>query len=123
MNEEKWKKNLLDLADEIFREGWEEHDRHFAVEIRDAYKDGYNKALEGFKGVCKEVSPPFIQANNKKGRWIPLPLSTSHPIYQCSYCHGTALVEKTGGFPTLQFKAILTDFCPYCGADLRETEE
>ena len=74
--------------------------------------------------ICKEIrnaakdtirALPSVQPERKKGRWIPLQLSMPYPPYQCSCCFGNApMVARR------HLEALLTNFCPNCGADMRE---
>lgn len=63
---------------------------------------------------------PTIE-ERKKGRWIPLQLSIAYPPYQCSYCFGNApmVMVGTGRLKKGHLEALLTDYCPNCGADMR----
>jgi hypothetical protein len=59
----------------------------------------------------------------KKGKWIPLQLSIANPPYQCSCCSKNAPMVETGSLVNRYLEALLTDFCPNCGADMRGEEE
>ena len=60
-------------------------------------------------------------ASQRTGRWIPLQLSIAYPPYQCSCCFGNApmVMVGTGRLKKGHLEALLTDFCPHCGADMR----
>ena len=55
----------------------------------------------------------------KTGRWIPLQLPMAYPPYQCDCCFGNAPMVETGKLMNRHLEALLTDFCPNCGADMR----
>ena len=50
-----------------------------------------------------------------RGHWIKAELPT-RDAHECSECSGLALVDEDGN-------EQLTDFCPYCGANMKEVEE
>ena len=58
----------------------------------------------------------------RTGRWIPLQLSIAYPPYQCSCCFGNApmVMVGTGRLKKGHLEALLTDFCPNCGAMMKE---
>jgi len=61
----------------------------------------------------------------KKGKWMPLQLSIAYPPYQCSCCFGNApmVMVETGRLKKGHLEALLTDFCPNCGADMRGEQD
>lgn len=87
-----------------------------------SWYDSYDikKALEGL---------PSTEPEQKKGKWISVDsysayggdeeawLSHGNPIafYYCSECKNQSFVDEWG-------EDILSNFCPYCGADMRREE-
>jgi len=66
---------------------------------------------------------PTIEPERKKGKWIKNPEyigdDTSGFIdnhFSCSECKKEAEINSWGFY-------ILSDFCPHCGADMREGEQ
>ena len=68
-------------------------------------------------------SLPSAQPEQKTGKWIPLQLSMPHPPYQCSCCFRNAPMVETGCLLNRHLEALLTDFCPHCGADMRGEQD
>lgn len=54
---------------------------------------------------------PTIEPERKKGKWIPV--TNGRGGHECDLCHNYAPAWQTG-------EERLTDFCPNCGADMRE---
>lgn len=50
---------------------------------------------------------PSAQPERKKGRWLPF----DPPLFRCSECGATR-----------ENKTFMENFCPNCGADLRQEE-
>lgn len=65
---------------------------------------------------------PAIE-ERKTGKWIPLQLSMAHPPYQCSCCFRNAPMVETGCLVNRHLEALLTDWCPWCGAKMKEGEQ
>ena len=93
---------------------------------RQAAIDAIDKALSRtFAEPCGEMilkDVPSAQLDPQRtGRWIPLQLSIAYPPYQCSCCFGNApmVMVGTGRLKKGHLEALLTDFCPHCGADMR----
>ena len=89
-----------------------EDDPEIKMEIK-----AYTDILEGVK------EQPTIEPERKKGSWIPLQLSMANPPYQCSCCFGNAPMVETGCLVNRHLEALLTDFCPHCGADMRGEQD
>lgn len=66
---------------------------------------------------------PTIEPERKTGKWIPLQLSIAHPPYQCSCCFRNAPMVETGCLVNRHLEALLTDYCPYCGAKMDGGEQ
>lgn len=65
---------------------------------------------------------PTIESERKKGKWIKNPEYIGDDIsgfidnhFSCSECKKEAEINSWGFY-------ILSDFCPNCGADMREGE-
>ena len=101
--------------------------RQAAIDIFDDYNISVeNGDLEAYcrdrKRLCE--LPP---AQPKRGRWIPVDAFTAFggdeatwmangnptAFHYCSVCKGQAYAGEDG-------ESLLTDFCPNCGADMRE---
>lgn len=87
----------------------------------DKYGEWYAEELPeiGYVGTIKRIvdSMPTIELERKKGKWYK-PTGMMPPEYagryRCSECDSFAPHDwKT-------HKEVLTDFCPGCGADMRE---
>ena len=82
-------------------------------------KDMSNPAecLVHITGIWAEIdNAPTITPERKKGKWKRI-YDTGIPMLECSVC-GRGAFEKEYRF------SLGTDglqFCPYCGADMRET--
>ena len=77
---------------------------------------------------------PSVQSERKKGKWIG---GESYWWHRCSVCGNTAVDIKSGfsldsdpydfsgenGHTTYYFKEFLSDYCPFCGADMRKEIE
>ena len=59
---------------------------------------------------------PSAQSERKKGYWV----SQKGGGYRCSECGRYALDEVDGNFIHVAFES---NFCPYCGADMRGEED
>ena len=64
-----------------------------------------------------------IKPDRKVGRWIPLQLSMAHPPYQCSCCFRNAPMVETGSLVNRYLEALLTPYCPNCGAKMEEGKQ
>lgn len=66
----------------------------------------------------KYLPPPIFQPTQperKKGKWIQDSIASN--IFRCSECGYDAPVDSTAGCE------IKSNFCPWCGADMRGEEE
>ena len=78
------------------------------------WKDDYEG---GIKDACTDIlekisKMPTIEPERKKGKWLP-ENRTIDAFWVCSSC----------GFPSEAHAAnILYNFCPHCGADMREDQ-
>ena len=74
---------------------------------RKAYNDGIDEQWK------KIVNAPTIEPERKKGKWIPHEGSKfvgfPYMHYECSECR--------------VFEPTETNFCPNCGADMRQRED
>lgn len=70
-------------------------------------------ALDAVKNIVKGMS--LVTPIRPKGHWIKIELP-SRDAHECSECGGLAFLDECGN-------EKLTDFCPNCGADMREVEE
>lgn len=59
---------------------------------------------------------PTIEPERKKGKWIKVDNGYSY-WYECSECGCEPLRSKWNG------REVFSDFCPNCGADMREGAE
>ena len=66
---------------------------------------------------------PSAQPERKTGKWELLPLSIIPPVYKCSACGRHAMWITTGCLVNRHYESYLSDFCPSCGADMREKHE
>lgn len=76
--------------------------------------------LDALDSVIAFLATMDEQPERKKGRWYK-PTGMMPPEYagrhRCSECDGFAMHDwKT-------HREVLTDFCPWCGADMREGGE
>lgn len=108
----------------------------YLADIQSAYDCGYEQAKNNlavdcisradaldcvnwgysFSDIYKKINElPSVTPIRPKGHWImtELPAEDAH---ECSECGNLALVDEWGN-------EKLTDFCPHCGADMREVEE
>ena len=76
-----------------------------------SYREGYQA---GFKDA---------QSERKRGKWEMLQMPISPPVYKCSVCGSHALQSMTGCLMNRHYEANLTNYCPYCGADMREVDD
>ena len=86
--------------------------------------DSTDKALYNFT-LHRILEQPTIEPQPQRtGRWIPLQLSIAYPPYQCSCCFGNApmVMVGTGRLKKGHLEALLTDFCPHCGARMEGAE-
>ena len=62
--------------------------------------------------LCEEAvrNQPSAQSERKRGKWIPV--NNGRGGHECDQCHNYAPAWQTG-------EEHLTDFCPFCGADMR----
>lgn len=74
---------------------------------------GFNDGLELAISVLSVL--PSVQPERKPGKWIVDALADN--IYRCSECGIDAPVEPTGG---TEYKS---NYCPNCGAYMRERRE
>lgn len=81
--------------------------------------DDFFQGMAYAENVVKHL--PSAQPERKKDKWMPLQLSIAYPPYQCSCCFGNApmVMVGTGRLKKGHLEALLTDFCPNCGADMR----
>lgn len=90
---------MYDIYDNDFDKAFDE-----AV---DEVQKGYDRGFaEGYAKGKAEAEP------TKHGRWEKI----VHPWYECSECgERTAVVNLNG--------KVVWNYCPNCGADMREVEE
>ena len=82
--------------------------------------EGLQMELKAYREIRDGIKEePTIEPERKKGRWIPLQLPMAYPPYQCDCCFGNAPMVETGKLMNRHLEALLTDFCPTCGADMR----
>lgn len=88
-----------------------------------AQADLHNAHAVGLIRAQKIISD-LPSAPQRTGRWIPLQLSIAYPPYQCSCCFGNApmVMVGTGRLKKGHLEALLTDFCPSCGARMEGAE-
>ena len=96
-----------------------------ALHKRIKAKNTSNAMMRVMKAEClAEIDDaPTIAPERKKGRWEMLPISINPPVYKCSVCGGHALQTVTGCLINRHLEANLTDFCPFCGADMRGEQD
>ena len=86
-----------------------------------AFKHGFcpDDFCEKHKALGTEDD--FIKMIQRKtGKWIPLQLSMAHPPYQCSCCFRNAPMVESGCLVNRYLEALLTPYCPNCGARMEE---
>lgn len=77
--------------------------------------------IEAIDAILLMVKVEPDAEERKKGRWI---FHNESGMIECSECH-----EHNADFPYIRFShskagiAVLWDFCPDCGADMREDDE
>ena len=75
--------------------------------INTDYNTGYHSACSGIEGLIASI--PTIEAEPKHGRWEhKIVTEDYHVTGQCSLCKERRRVDN---------------YCPNCGADMREVEE
>lgn len=101
------------MPDYIDRAALIEDLNHFAPEC-------YSRAVDLI--ISKQKAIPDI--SHKFGYWVPIreseitgfdpSLAGYDPIgdYKCSICHGEAIYDCNDNY-------VLSDYCPYCGAQMR----
>lgn len=72
--------------------------------------------------ITQIENAPTITPERKRGRWEMLQIPISPPVYKCSVCGSHALQTLTGCLVNRHYESNLTNFCPSCGADMREGE-
>ena len=90
-----------------------EHRHYQTNNLDDAYEQGWNDLQE-----CIENLPP-IQPQQMKGRWLPDNNFAYEMRFVCSVCKESEVVPTIG---FTKYKPIW-DFCPNCGADMREVRK
>lgn len=100
--------------------------RQAAIEMFEPWLkvDGYSEGeLNMLKAVLYELRfLPSAQPERNKGEWVPLQSSTDNLYYQCSCCLSNAPMVETGCLANKSLEALLTNFCPNCGAELKVEE-
>ena len=87
-------------------DAWKEDFKGF-VNSLDMQRDDY----KGIMGYIDEV--PYAQPERKKGKWTEANTHT-FGIYECDVCKGWTYIPN---------KPSEYNFCPRCGADMREGEK
>ena len=94
---------------------------HFGFNIEEEYGSAVQEVINGL---------PSAQPERKKGRWIPVDsysafggdeatwMAHGNPVafYYCSECKEQAYAGEDG-------ESLLTDYCPNCGADMRDEQD
>lgn len=70
------------------------------------WQDGYWAGVDDT--LADIADAPTIETEPKRGRWVPFHSEAAGDIQYCSYC-GVGFAHRT-------------DFCPNCGADMREVD-
>ena len=83
--------------------------------------DGYQQNNQAVNNYCAElVKLPSVQPERKKGMWYK-PTGMMPPeyagVYRCSVC------EEFAPRDWKRHIQILTNFCPNCGADMRDESD
>ena len=105
------------------KEGWVKRMRPIDADACESYfwehldDNGMAAAMNAINDM------PTIEPQRKTGRWIPLQLSMANPPYQCSCCFQNAPMIETGCLMNRHLEALLTHFCPNCGAEMTEEKE
>lgn len=70
---------------------------------------------EAGRGVaqCQRVIYELPSAERPKGKWIAIHDDVFADTYRCSEC---------GKQPIIEWDYVLSNFCPNCGADMREVK-
>ena len=104
-------------------------ERQAAIEVADAiWTVTGDKNVANVWQQLKDL--PSAQPEQKKGEWIPVDsfsafggdesmwMAHGNPVafYYCSNCKEQAYTGEDG-------QSLITDFCPFCGADLRGEQE
>ena len=91
--------------------------------------EGYNDTFgDGVDWILEKIDrQPTIEQKCKTGRWIKMS-DADGEYYACSECGDElpryAITKPTWDHPFSDYRSIeKTDFCPSCGADLRERKE
>lgn len=66
--------------------------------------------------IGKVCDAPTIEPERKRGKWKPFDLTWGRSIYACTACQTGLEVPTEMGKP-------MYNYCPYCGADMREDGE
>lgn len=85
------------------------------------YPDDIHNYNSGLLTAIQAVTDiPSAQPKRKKGKWIKIPEFCGDDVsgfidnhFSCSECKKEAEINSWGFY-------ILSDFCPHCGADMRE---
>ncbi len=94
---------------------------------RDSYSQGMCNGIEYLRATLTDTKPKYIYSNDeqkesRKGHWIESDygnMITQHRWY-CSECGGMHNDPETGEWrEVFDFKY---DYCPLCGADMREVK-
>lgn len=76
-----------------------------------------SEAIDIVQRLCIDDAPTIDAVEvNKSGKWIVKDDEIFAPEYYCNQCGNRAEVDLYGEW-------ILSDFCPHCGADMRERED
>lgn len=98
-------------------------DRH-GIEYANAFYSGGGEVSTEWWCVEDMIeNAPTIEPQRKKGKWID---TTQGDHYKCSCCGTRAAFwfneENSSGWEK-DMSEWLSDFCPNCGADMREPED
>jgi len=90
----------------------------------------YNKGLDDAIKAVNSLAPAEVE--QKKGKWENASINTYElsygttayePVYRCSACGGVTESYLRLDEPIMPEDADFPNFCPHCGADMREKYE
>ena len=78
------------------------------------YISGLNLLQDDYRGIMEYIDE--VPTIRPRGQWLPDGIDYYEGLFVCSVCGRSYKVDTCMGEPTW-------DFCPGCGADMREEEQ